>query len=375
VRVIVTGGGTGGHLYPGLAIAEAIRRVSPQTEILFVGGRRLEARVVPEQGWPFRAVAGQGLPRRSPVGAVKALGSIALGTVQAFRILIRWRPDVVVATGGYVCAPVGAAAVMMGIPLVLQEQNLHVGLANRVLARWSRWVSLPHQDAAAGLRARRVQVTGVPIRRRALEGDRARGLERFGLDPGRLTLLVIGGSQGAHSLNTATCRLADRLTHGAPLQILHQTGAADLEWVREAIGRRGQAGRPAVRHAAAAFLDPVGDAFACADLVLGRAGASSLAEITAWGLPAVLVPYPHAGAHQEENAAVLVRAGAAVRIADADLAGEALVETIRSLLADAGRRTAMAQASRALGHPDAAEVVAGLVLATGRVRAAAAVCA
>jgi UDP-N-acetylglucosamine--N-acetylmuramyl-(pentapeptide) pyrophosphoryl-undecaprenol N-acetylglucosamine transferase len=371
--VVVTGGGTGGHLYPGLAIAEAIRRLSPQTEILFIGGRRLEARVVPQEGWPFRAVAGQGLPRRSPVGAIRALGSIALGGVQALRVLTRWRPDVVVATGGYVCAPVGAAAVVLGIPLVLQEQNLHVGLANRVLARWSHWVSLPHQDAAVGLRARRVQVTGVPIRRRALEGDRARGLQRFGLEPGRRTLLVIGGSQGAHSLNTATCRLAEVLKHEAHLQILHQTGAADLAWVRDAIGRREHESPRALRHAAAAFLDPVGDAFACADLVLCRAGASSLAEITAWGLPAVLVPYPHAGGHQEDNAGVLVRAGAAVRIGDADLAGEGLVEAVRSLLADPGRRAAMAQASRGLGHPDAADVVADLVLATGRVRATEAV--
>jgi UDP-N-acetylglucosamine--N-acetylmuramyl-(pentapeptide) pyrophosphoryl-undecaprenol N-acetylglucosamine transferase len=368
VKVVIAGGGTGGHLYPGLAIAEALRRLSPRTEILFVGSRKLEARVVPEQGWPFRAIAGAGLPRRSLLGAVGALAAAAVGTLQALWILWRWRPDIVVATGGYVCAPVGAAAVVLGIPLVVQEQNLRAGLANRVLARWARWVSLPHQETA-GLRARRVEVTGVPIRARALEGDRRRGVARWGLDPDRLTLLVLGGSQGAHSLNAATCRLADLLMFDPHLQILHQTGTADLAWVREAIGRREHVGPPAVLHVPAAFLDPVGDAYACADLVCCRAGAATLAEITAWGLPAILVPYPHAGAHQEENTAVLVRAGAAVRVADADLASGAMITAVQALLADPGRRAAMAQASRALGRPRAADAVAALVLAMDGARA------
>ncbi|MDR7420085.1 MAG: undecaprenyldiphospho-muramoylpentapeptide beta-N-acetylglucosaminyltransferase [Armatimonadota bacterium] len=369
MRVVITGGGTGGHLYPGLAIAEALQRLAPHTEILFIGGRKLDARVVPEQGWPFRAIAGAGLPRRSLPGAARALVTTAAGIVQALHLLRQWRPDVVVATGGYVCAPVGAAAVVLGVPLVLQEQNLRAGLANRVLARWARWVSVPHPDTT-GLRARRLEVTGVPIRARALEGDRSRGIQRWGLEPDRVTLLVLGGSQGAHSVNKAVCQAADVLMGETPLQILHQTGTEDLAWVREAIGRREHVGPPAVLHVPAAFLDPVGDAYACADLVCCRAGAATLAEITAWGLPAIVIPYPHAGGHQDENAAVLVRAGAAVRVADADLAGGALVTAIQTLWADQGRRTAMSHASRALGRPRAAAAVAGLILAMGGERVA-----
>lgn len=370
MRIVITGGGTGGHLYPGLAIAEAIRRMAPGAGILFVGGGRLDARVVPSEGWPFRAIAGRGLPRRPSPGAVVALAANARGFAQAFRLLWRHRPDVVVATGGYVCAPVGAAAAVLGIPLVLQEQNIRPGLTNRLLARWAQWVSVPHADAARGLRARRVELTGVPLRRRALEGDRSRALARWDLEPGRLTLLVLGGSQGAHSLNKATARLVDLLMYEERLQILHQTGAADLAWVREAIGHREHVGPPAVRHVARAFLDPIGDAYACADLVLCRAGASTLAEVTAWGLPAVVVPYPYAGGHQEDNAAILVRAGAALRVADADLTGARLAELVGTLLADSARRAAMAQASRALGHPEAAERVAGLVLSMGGERLA-----
>ncbi len=364
MRIVITGGGTGGHLYPGLAIAEALRAASPDTEVLFVGGDRLEARVVPAEGWPFARIAARGLSRRPGLGTLLALAATALGTLQAFRLLLRWKPDVVVATGGYVCVPVGLAAVALGRPLVLQEQNLRPGLATRVLARWARWASVPHPEAGHRLRARRTEVTGVPLRRRALTGDRARGRERWSLAADRLTLLVIGGSQGAASLNRAACRLADLLMYDARLQILHHTGSEHLHWVREAIGHREHVGPPAIMHHAVAVLDPIGDAYACADLVLCRAGASTLAEVTAWGLPAIVVPYPHAAAHQEDNAQVLVRAGAAVRIADDNLEGAALVEIASTLLADGTRRAAMAEVSRRLGRPDAAGVVAALVRAT-----------
>jgi UDP-N-acetylglucosamine--N-acetylmuramyl-(pentapeptide) pyrophosphoryl-undecaprenol N-acetylglucosamine transferase len=369
VKVVITGGGTGGHLYPGLAVAEALRRLDATTDILFVGGRRLEATVVPQAGWPFHAIAGQGLPRRPSPATIAALASAAIGTAQAFQILWRYRPHVVVATGGYVCAPVGAAAALLGIPLVLQEQNLRAGLANRLLARWARWISVPHAEAAAAFGSRRIEVTGVPVRRRALEGDRERGLARWGLDPDRVTVLVIGGSQGAHSLNKAVCRLGDLLMFEERVQILHHTGKADLAWVREAIGRREHVGPPAIRQIPVPFLDPIGDAYACAGLVVCRAGASTLAEVTAWGLPAIVVPYPYAAmGHQEDNAAILTRAGAAVRVADSELEGTALVEAVQALASDAGRRKAMEAASRALGHRDAAGTVAGAVLAMGRAR-------
>jgi UDP-N-acetylglucosamine--N-acetylmuramyl-(pentapeptide) pyrophosphoryl-undecaprenol N-acetylglucosamine transferase len=364
MRIVITGGGTGGHLYPGLAIAEALRDRSREIEILFVGGDRLEARVVPQEGWPFRAIPARGLPRRPGPGTVAALAVNAAGAARALHLLWRWKPEVVVATGGYVCAPVGAAAALLGIPLAIQEQNMWPGLANRLLARWAMWISVPHRDAAARVGGRGVEVTGVPLRRRAIEGDRSRGLARWGLEAGRKTLLVVGGSQGAHSLNRAVCRLADLIMYQEDLQILHQTGPAELAPVRDAIGHREHVGPPALRHVAVPFLNPIGDAYACADLVLCRAGASTLAEVTAWGLPAIVVPYPFAaGGHQEENAAVLTRAGAAVRIADAGLEGTMLLETVQSLLADRPRRVAMSEASRRLGHPDAAWVVADRILA------------
>jgi UDP-N-acetylglucosamine--N-acetylmuramyl-(pentapeptide) pyrophosphoryl-undecaprenol N-acetylglucosamine transferase len=365
VKVVVAGGGTGGHVYPGLAIAEALRRRRPDVEVVFIGGDRLEARVVPQEGWPYRRIRARPLRRGRGLAAAGTLVAAGLGAAQAAAILARLWPAVVVATGGYVSVPVGVAAVALGRPLVLQEQNVRPGLANRLLARWARWVSVPHAAAGSRLRARRVEVTGVPVRRRALAGDRQRGLARWGLDPGRLTLLVLGGSQGAESLNRAACRLADLLGAEAHLQLLHQTGPEHVHWVAEAIGRRERAGPPALRHVAVPFLDPIGDAYACADLVLCRAGAATLAELTAWGLPAVLVPYPHAAeGHQEDNAAVLVAAGAAVRVADVALDGGALLEVVRGLVADRARREAMGRASRALGRPEAADAVADLIVRT-----------
>jgi UDP-N-acetylglucosamine--N-acetylmuramyl-(pentapeptide) pyrophosphoryl-undecaprenol N-acetylglucosamine transferase len=371
MRMIVSGGGTGGHLFPGLAIAEAVRREAPDAAILFVGGHRLEARVVPQAGWQFQAIAGRGLPRRPGLGTLTALASIAVGGLQALRIVWSYRPDVVVATGGYVSAPVGVAAWLRGTPVVLQEQNIYPGLTNRVLARIARVISIPHAAAAARFGRRRTEVTGVPVRRSALEGERARGIERWGLDPRRTTILVLGGSQGARSLNQAICRLGDLLLYDQRVQILHHTGTEDLHWVREAVGRRQHVGPGGILHVPVGFLDPIGDAYACADLVVCRAGASTLAEVTAWGLPSIVIPYPFAAnRHQDENAAILVRAGGAIQIADDQLTGAALIETAQTLVGDAPRRSAMAHASRGLGHPDAAGVVARLVIAIARARGA-----
>ncbi len=363
MRIVITGGGTGGHLFPALAIAEALRERRPDAEILFVGGDRIEARVVPEEGWAFAQVRARGLPRRLGLAAAWSLATTARGTFQALRLLRGWRPDAVVATGGYVCVPVGCAAALLHVPLGVQEQNLRPGLATRLIARWAEWVSIPHPEAAGHLRARRTEVTGIPLRRRAVQGDRRRGLERWGLDSGRTTLLVLGGSLGAMSLNRATCGMGDLLMFEAGLQILHQTGPEHLHWVRREIGHREHVGPPALRHVAVAFLDDIADAYACADLVISRAGAATLAELTAWGLPAILIPYPGAAeAHQEDNARILARDGAAVCLSDADLAGTVLVETVQAIIADPTRRGRMAEASRALGRPGASGAVADLVL-------------
>src|SRR3990172_1978736 len=375
MRLMITGGGTGGHLYPGIAVAEVVQARGPGAEILFVGGTRLEAHVLREAGWSFETVAAHPLPRRIGLSLVSSTAVNSAGTVQSLGLLRRWRPDVVLATGGYVAGPVGLAAVILGIPLVLQEQNMLPGLANFWLAHWARAISVP--ALMAGFPADRVVVTGVPVRPSVLRGDRERARLAFGLAD-RFTILVLGGSQGALSLNRAVGEAATLMMY-EPIQILHQTGREHLEWVRREIGHREHVGPPVIRQIPLPFIEQMGDAYAAADLVIcragastlaegtawgiGGAGASTLAEVTAWGLPAILVPYPHAaGRHQDANARLLASAGAAEVIPDAELTGLRLQDLIRDLLRDRPRLRAMAGASRGLGRPDAAAGGPGLLV-------------
>jgi UDP-N-acetylglucosamine--N-acetylmuramyl-(pentapeptide) pyrophosphoryl-undecaprenol N-acetylglucosamine transferase len=366
LHLLIAGGGTGGHLFPGLAVAEVARERIPGVRIRFVGGMRLEARVLTDAGWPFDTVAARPLPRRLGLGQFAALAVNAAGSLQALGLLRRAHPDAVLATGGYVCGPVGLAAVLLGIPLVLQEQNALPGLVNFWLARWAQAISVP--APMRGFPADRVAVTGVPVRPGVLQGDRRRARRTFGLEPERFTVLVLGGSQGALTLNRAIDEAATLMMY-EPIQVLHQTGREHLEWVRKDIGHREHIGPPVIRQVALPFIEQMGEAYAASDLVLCRAGASTLAEVTAWGLPAILVPYPYAaGAHQDANARRLAEAGAAEVIPDASLTGLRLAEVLRGFLQDPGRREAMAEGSRSLARPDAAERVLDLLLLAARRR-------
>lgn len=366
MRLVITGGGTGGHLYPGIAVAEALLARTPEAEVRFIGGTRIEARIIPEAGWAYARVAAHPLPRRPGAGQIRSIAVNLVGLAQATVLLARRRPDAVLATGGYVAGPVGLAAVLLRIPLVVQEQNAIPGLTNRWLGRWARRISLP--SAAPGIfPEERVVITGVPVRPTVLRGERRAARQALGLAPDRFTILTLGGSQGALTLNRAVTEAATLLMY-EPVQILHQTGGEHLEWVRREIGHREHVGPPVLRQVAAPYIERMGEAYAAADLVICRAGASTLAEVTAWGLPAILVPYPHAaGAHQEANARRLAEAGAAEVIPDADLTGIHLAQQLGALLRQPARRREMAEAARRMARPDAAERVVDLLLeAAGR---------
>lgn len=349
-RVVIAGGGTGGHVFPALALAEAL--AGRGADVHMVGtAAGLEARIVPGAGYPLRLVPGA--PVRGG-GAVRALGGLvaALRGVRAARGILReLAPQVVVGVGGYASVAAVLAARLAGLPAVLQEQNAIPGLANRVLGRVSRRVCLGFAGAASYFPAGRAVYTGNPIRAAVLRGAGA------GTD-----LFVFGGSQGARRVNQAVVgalpALAPRLgTRG----ILHQTGTADLETVRRGYDAAGVAGD--VR----AFIDDMGAAYGRAALVVARAGAMSCAEITARGLPAVFVPYPYAADdHQRHNAASIVAAGGAEMVLDAAFDAAAAVRVVGGLLDDPARCARMAAASRAFGRPEAASAVADVVLAVAR---------
>jgi UDP-N-acetylglucosamine--N-acetylmuramyl-(pentapeptide) pyrophosphoryl-undecaprenol N-acetylglucosamine transferase len=327
---------------PALAVAEALR--AEGAEVSFIGGVRAEAQLVPAAGFPLERIVVEGLSRSHPLRALKALARALAALPRARRLLARLRPDAVMGGGGYVAGPVGLAAVSLRIPLVLTEADSHLGLTNRLLAPLARRVCLafplPGRDGP------RYRVTGRPVP--APEQDRAAARERFGIAPDETCLLVFGGSLGARSINLA----AVEAFAGSPLHVLHVCGRRDhAELAAREVSRS---------YDLREYLDlgEFGSALAAADLVVARSG-GSVFEIAAHGLPAILIPYPHAaGDHQSANARWLADAGAAIVIADGELTAARLGGAVAELLADGRRLAAMSAAARSLARPDAAREVA-----------------
>ena len=370
--ILLAGGGTAGHVFPALAVGRALRAADPDLEVVFVGvADRLEARLVPEAGFELVTIDAVSIPRRPSPRLLRVPGALRAG-VRACRELITERDAVAAVTfGGYVSFPLDRAAFREQLPLVIHEQNSVPGLTNRVAARWSDAIALTFPGSAARFgRAERAVVTGNPVRLDVLELDRAArrrdARERFGLDPDLPTVLVFGGSQGARSINRSIVE-AHGLWRGRTAQLLHAAGgagyvAATRGWER---ARKEHPDGPPAK--LLEFIDDMASAYAAADVVVCRAGATSIAELTVLGIPSVLVPYPHATAdHQRENALSLARAGGAVVIDDDELTGAALVEAVGPLLDDEQRYASMARGARAFGRPDAAEGVARIVLELAR---------
>ena len=347
-------------MYPALTVAALL--AAERDDVLFVGTPDgLEARLVPQAGVAFRGLAARGFDRARPWTLLTSSARIALSTLRAWR----WmrgasRPDVVIGFGGYVSIPVGLAAVMRGVPLVLHEQNSVPGLANRVLSRWATRVGVTYEESASLMaHPQRVLVTGNPVRADVSAASRAQGRAALGIPAEARMLLVFGGSRGARHLNTALLALRDRLLAQQDLHVIHVAGKAEAATVQSALVAAG--GDGAGRWRVLDYLEDMGGALAAADLVLARAGATSIAEITVLGCPAVLVPYPYAtDDHQTKNAATMVAHGAAELVHDADLDGERFGDVVLGILGDASHRATMSDASRALGKPDAARRVADL---------------
>lgn len=327
---------------PALAVAERLR--AEGAEVAFVGGGRAEAQLVPAAGFPLHTIAVEGLSRRNPLRAARALARAVVALPRARRLLAQLAPDAVMGGGGYVAGPVGVAALTLRVPLVLTEADSHLGLTNRLLAPFARRVCLAF--ALPGRDGGRYRVTGRPTP--PATHDRIAARARFGIEPEETCVLVFGGSLGARSINLA----AVQAFAGAPFHVLHVSGRRDHAELL--------AGGLPADYDLREYLDlgDFADALAAADLAVARAG-GSVFEIAAHGLPAVLVPYPHASAdHQSANARWMSDAGAAVVIPDAELSGARLGGEVAALLADRERLRAMAAASAGLARPNAAADVA-----------------
>lgn len=359
LNILFAGGGTGGHLFPGIAIADEIRKIQPDAVITFVGTRnKIEARVVPQRGYKFVEITISGFRRRLTVSNVVFPVKVVIALFQSFSLIRKLKPQVVVGTGGYVCGPVVYAASLLGIPTLIQEQNSYPGVTTRLLASRATQVHLTFESSKRYLRRLdNVRVTGNPTRATLGTIRRFEGAGFFQLDPQKSTLLVFGGSLGARSINDAVLQALPAFA-AAGTQVVWQTGEEDNERVRSALGEHGKAEWLKTHR----FIERMEFAYAACDLVVCRAGATTVAEIVRAGVPSVLVPYPHAAAdHQTENARVMVEEGASVMIADKELRAQ-LEQTVSALLKAPEKLKQMAAKASALSKPKAAAMLARAVI-------------
>ncbi len=371
-RVLIAAGGTGGHVFPGLALARTLKELEPAAEVRFAGtSRGIENRAVPAAGFPLDLLPILPLSRRLSLETVLAPFAAIAGAVAAWQLVRRHRIEAVAGMGGYVTLPVAVGARLAGVPVVLHEQNAIPGIANRLAARLARRIALGVTDAAAAFPSGRTITIGNPVRPELARLDRNRvrevGQKEFGLDRERATLFVFGGSQGARHLNQAVIAATPHWPRPERLQILHACGRRDEAEVREG-WRASDHLRRGLQVRIEPFVERMDLAYAACDLALTRAGAMTMAELTAAGVPAIMVPLPHATAdHQTANARAVATAGGAVVVRDADLDGERLAAIAAPLLEDPERLSRMSVAMASLAYPAAAHELAALVLeATGR---------
>lgn len=365
MKVIIAGGGTGGHIYPGIAIARHILQKHNDAEIFFIGTRKgLESRIIPKEGFRLLNITISGFKRQLSFELLKSMGEVFVGTYQAMTLIKKIRPDVVIGTGGYVCGPVVISASMFSIPTLIHEQNVIPGLTNRILSRFVDGVAVSFKESVKYFPGKKkVEITGNPLRPEILNARRAQGIKAFGLDEGRKTVLVFGGSRGARVLNRAVLEFIINARGEIPFQMILVTGASEYDEVVSRLANCGidpeSKGNIIIRP----YLYNMQDAMAAADLVVSRAGAMTISEITVLGKPSVLVPLKiAANDHQLFNAKVMEDNGASVIIYEDELNGQVLYTTIQTLLTDSGRLRMMAASSKTLGKPEAAEMIYRMIM-------------
>jgi len=364
LRVVIAGGGTGGHLYPGIAVARELLARQPDAQITFAGtARGIESRVVPREGFALDLIRSAGLKGKSIVDRARGALMVPLGLLDASRIITTRTPDLVIGVGGYSSGPVVLVAALRGVPTMVLEQNAVPGLTNRLLARFVQAAAVTF-DSTAAFFGSKAFVSGNPVRPEFLATAGPLQESALGDQTSTTRVLVFGGSQGAHAINVAMVEAAAKLAAVRPhLRLTHQTGERDVEMVRTAYR---DAGLPAVVEP---FLYDMGRQLGEADVIVCRAGATTLAEITAAGKAAILIPLPTAtDDHQRKNAEALATKGAADVLLQSEMTGPTLATRILALVTDRDRRVRMAAAARAMARPDAAKVIVDRVLDIARAR-------
>jgi len=343
MRVLIAGGGTGGHLFPGIAIAEAFR----DSEILFVGtGNPMEVSTLSKKGFDHMGIVAEGFKGRGLWRQIRSLFKIPFGVWQALRVIWRFDPDIIIGLGAYASGPVALAARLTGKKIVIHEQNILPGLTNRILGRFADRIFISFPDNLGIFRSSRTVITGNPVRRELL----AHKLD--GKANGQFTVLVLGGSQGAHAVNCAVVETLDRLKKPAEITFIHQTGTKDAAWVSDAYERRD------IKATVETFFVDMAGPYSSADLVICRAGATTVSELMALGKPAIFIPFPFAANnHQELNARYVADAGGAEVILEKDLNGAVLADRLDHYASHPESLQDMAKRILSLARPDAADVI------------------
>lgn len=365
MRIIMSGGGTGGHIYPAITIIRALQKKFESCEVLFIGTQEgLEADIIPKEGINIQFINISGFERKLSMKNIQTIMKTMGSGWQSQKIIRNFKPDIVIGTGGYVCGPVLLAASLLGIPTMIQEQNVIPGITNKILSRFVDKTALGFIEAGKYFpNKNKTFFSGNPIRQEVMSADRAESIVALGLDPTKRTILISGGSRGAHSINQAMLPVHQFFAGSKEIQLLHVTGQSEYNGI---VGNFDECGID-IASAGNIIIKPylynMPQALAAADLAVFRAGAIGLAELTARGIPAILVPYPHAAEnHQEFNARAMEQQGAAVLIRDVELTGEVLIKNINKLTTSPQKLDTMAIASKKIGRPEAAESIANMAL-------------
>ncbi len=360
MRLILSGGGTGGHIYPALTLIDAIKNKKPDAEFLYVGTEKgLEADIVPKAGINFTALKLEGgLERRFTLENISRAANAVWSIKHASDIVKNFKPNAVVGTGGYVCGPILLAASLMKVPTLIQEQNAVAGVTNKILSKFVDKIAVGTRDALKNFPPNKTIYTGNPIRKEVLAAKKSDGLKEFGFTEDKPIVLISGGSRGARSINNAMIDVLKSAAQKNSAQFLHVTGKGEFDSVMKKLS---DLDAPNIK--IVPYLYNMPTALAMADLAVFRAGATGLAELTARGVPAILIPYPYAAEnHQEFNAKSLVEAGAARMILNKDLTAEILSAQLEELLSSPEKLKSMAEASLSLGKPLAADEIADMIL-------------
>ncbi|MED1782157.1 undecaprenyldiphospho-muramoylpentapeptide beta-N-acetylglucosaminyltransferase [Brevibacillus fortis] len=353
MRVVLTGGGTGGHIYPALAVAREVSRQNPQAAFLYIGSKKgLEAGLVPRSNIPFQAVEISGLKRKLSLDNLKTLWKFVRAVDDAKKMLREFKPDVVIGTGGYVCGPVVYAASRLGIPTLIHEQNVVPGLTNKFLSRSATRVAVSFKESLAHFPSSKTVLTGNPRATEVMHGNAEAGRSFLGVDNNKKIVLIFGGSRGARAINEAVLSVVTQLGKYADTHFVYVTGDVHFETISAQLR---ELGTLPSNISVLPFVHNMPDVLAATHVLVGRAGASTLAEITALGVPSILIPSPYVtNNHQEKNARGLERAGAAHVIVERELTGESLLLSLENILANPSKWEEMKNSSLSLGMPQAA---------------------